>query len=213
MEKNIFCIRLRKALSMSNMRQSELAEKGHFDKGQLSSWLSGKYRPRKSNISKLADILNVSEAWLDGYNVPMNSKLSSDEAWDEETKDFMEEVAEYEKKRMALSQQLNLLGWSFEDEDNSLPPEDENFKHYYIFRKGITSFPVSEEDFDSFLNDSETFYENRLQELFTKNKVELFPNSASKNSGLNAAHSRTDVQFTDDERAADEAMIDDNDNI
>lgn len=209
MENNIFCIRLRKALATSNMKQSELAEKGHFDKGQLSSWLSGKYRPRQSNISKLSKCLNVSEAWLLGYDVPMNSTLTPDDAWDIETKDFMEEVEEFSRKRMVLSQQLSLLGWTFDDEDNSLPPDDENFKHYYIFKKGITSFPVSDEDFEAFLSDSQTFYEKRLQDLFNKNKVELFPNSVSKYQGLNAAHSRTDIEFTEEERAADEAMIDD----
>ena len=68
--------RLKEAMDLHDMKQADLAEKGEFDKGQLSSWLSGKYKPRQINISKLADILSVNEAWLMGYDVEMERHTS-----------------------------------------------------------------------------------------------------------------------------------------
>ena len=63
--------RLRTALDIREMKQSELVEKAKVDKGQLSSWLSGKYLPRQKNISRVAEALHVDEAWLMGFDVPM----------------------------------------------------------------------------------------------------------------------------------------------
>lgn len=63
--------RIKKALEIREITQSELAEKANIDKGQLSSYISGKYKPRQNNIDALATALNVNEAWLMGYDVPM----------------------------------------------------------------------------------------------------------------------------------------------
>ena len=63
--------RLRQAMEMRDLKQIDLANRGNFDKGQLSSWLSGKYKPKQENTDKLADILGVSEGWLLGYDTPM----------------------------------------------------------------------------------------------------------------------------------------------
>lgn len=70
--------RLRKALELREITQSELAEKANIDKGQLSSYLSGKYKPRQNNIDALATALNVNEAWLMGFDVPMERIIASD---------------------------------------------------------------------------------------------------------------------------------------
>lgn len=64
--------RLREAMEMNNLKQTDLVSIGHFDKGQLSAWLSGRYKPKQVNIDKLASILGVSEAWLMGYDVPQD---------------------------------------------------------------------------------------------------------------------------------------------
>ena len=63
--------RLKEAMDIRGLKQADIVEKGKIDKGQLSSWLSGKYKPRQNNISKLSEILSVDEAWLMGYDVPM----------------------------------------------------------------------------------------------------------------------------------------------
>lgn len=69
--------RLKEAMDNNNMKQTDLVNIGHFDKGQLSAWLSGRYRPKQVNIDKLSRILGVSEAWLMGYDVPRERKNSN----------------------------------------------------------------------------------------------------------------------------------------
>lgn len=69
--------RIRNAMDLRNLTQSELSEKAKIDKGQLSSYLSGKYKPRQKNIEAIAKTLNVDEAWLMGFDVPMERHVSS----------------------------------------------------------------------------------------------------------------------------------------
>lgn len=77
--------RLKEAMELREFKQADLAEKYGFDKGQLSSWLSGKYKPRQNNIAKLAMALSVDEAWLMGYDVPMDSSLAPKESSDDKS--------------------------------------------------------------------------------------------------------------------------------
>ena len=73
--------RIKKALSIRNMRQSDLVEKTGIGKSSISTYLSGAYEPKQRNIYKIAKALDVSEAWLMGADVPMSridlSTLSS----------------------------------------------------------------------------------------------------------------------------------------
>ena len=64
--------RLKQCLEIRGITQSQLAIRANIDKGQLSSYISGKYKPRQNNIDALAKALNVSEAWLMGFDVPMD---------------------------------------------------------------------------------------------------------------------------------------------
>ena len=63
--------RLKEALKQSNMKQVELSRRTNIDKGTISNYLSGRYEPKANSISKLAKVLNVTEMWLWGYDVPM----------------------------------------------------------------------------------------------------------------------------------------------
>ena len=64
-------VRMKQALQMRGMKQVELADKTGIDKGQISSYLSGKYKPKQENLSLMAVALNVSEYWLMGMDVAM----------------------------------------------------------------------------------------------------------------------------------------------
>lgn len=66
--------RLRMALDMNKMKQSDLVKKAGINKGALSSYLSGKYIPKQNSIYAMAKALNVSEGWLMGFDVPMERK-------------------------------------------------------------------------------------------------------------------------------------------
>ena len=69
--------RIKQGLQIRNMKQVELADKTGIDKGQISSYLSGKYKPKQENLSLLAAALDVSEYWLMGLDVPMEREGSA----------------------------------------------------------------------------------------------------------------------------------------
>ena len=62
--------RLREALTNAGMKQVDLVRKTGLDRGSVSSYLSGRYEPKQKAIYKMAQVLNVSESWLMGYDVP-----------------------------------------------------------------------------------------------------------------------------------------------
>ncbi len=71
-------VRMKQALQMRRMKQVELADKTGIDKGQISSYLSGKYKPKQENLSLIAAALDVSEYWLMGMDVSMEREGSEE---------------------------------------------------------------------------------------------------------------------------------------
>lgn len=69
--KDSFSNRLKKALAMRGMKQIELAEKAKLGRSAISQYVSGKYEPKQEGVYRIAKALNVSEAWLMGYDVPI----------------------------------------------------------------------------------------------------------------------------------------------
>lgn len=63
--------RLKKALEIRDISQSELSRKTGIGKSSISTYLTGEYEPKQKNIYKMALALNVNEAWLMGADVPM----------------------------------------------------------------------------------------------------------------------------------------------
>lgn len=63
--------RIKEAMKIREIKQIELVERTGIDKGQMSSYVSGKYKPKQKNLSLLAQALAVDETWLMGYDVPM----------------------------------------------------------------------------------------------------------------------------------------------
>ena len=74
--------RIKKALSIRNMKQSELCEKTKIPKSALSEYISGAYEPKQDRVFAIAKALNVDPVWLMGFDVPMekeHKKISPDE--------------------------------------------------------------------------------------------------------------------------------------
>ena len=63
--------RLKEALSVRGMKAIELSEKADIPKGAISYYLSGKSSPKADRLNDISIALNISEAWLLGYDVPM----------------------------------------------------------------------------------------------------------------------------------------------
>lgn len=67
--------RLREALTLRNMKQSDLSAITGIGKSSISTYLTGSYEPKQRNIQKMAEALRVSERWLMGDEVPMERRL------------------------------------------------------------------------------------------------------------------------------------------
>lgn len=63
--------RLRKALEIRNMKQSELCQRSKIASSAMSEYLSGKYEPKQDKIYIMSEALNVDPVWLMGFDVPM----------------------------------------------------------------------------------------------------------------------------------------------
>lgn len=63
--------RLREALDKRNMKASELSKKTGVPEGAISYYLAGKSQPKGDRLYTLCVALNVSEAWMLGYDIPM----------------------------------------------------------------------------------------------------------------------------------------------
>ena len=71
--------RIAKALELRDMKQAELCKLANVPKSSLSLYLSGAYEPKQDRIYAMAKALNVNEAWLMGYDVPMERERNSPE--------------------------------------------------------------------------------------------------------------------------------------
>lgn len=224
--------RIKKALEIRDMKQSELVEKTGIDKGQMSSYLAGRYKPKQNNLHLIAEALSVDEAWLMGYDVPMEKE----DRLDKEVVDFFNEIYAFET-------QLKALGWHYEpmgchasksiefelkldadgnfiDTENNRPIGCDGKKcdicnekeSYYMFTNGQISFKVNVDDYNSFINDSQAFFKERLQLLLKKSMKQMFiAKSSNYNLEPQAAHERTDIEVTDEMRKHDNDIMDDDD--
>ena len=66
-----FSQRLRDGLDIRSMTQSELAQRSKISKSSISRYLKGDWEGKQGAVYALAKALNVTEAWLMGYDVSM----------------------------------------------------------------------------------------------------------------------------------------------
>lgn len=87
MKKENTSIRLNQLMSSRNLRQVDILElckpfclkyNVKLGKNDLSQYVSGKVEPGQKKLTILGMALNVNEAWLMGYDVPMNRNDSSE---------------------------------------------------------------------------------------------------------------------------------------
>lgn len=69
--------RIKKALRIKGMKQAELCKLANIPKSSLSQYLSGDFEPKQDRIYLISKALNVSEAWLMGFDVPMERQKTS----------------------------------------------------------------------------------------------------------------------------------------
>ena len=74
---NTFTDRLRTAMDARGMRAVELARLTGLSKARISQYTNGIYVPKADAMHKLARALEVSDLWLEGYDVPMERTSSA----------------------------------------------------------------------------------------------------------------------------------------
>ena len=98
-----FAERLRIALDFRNMKATELSALTGINKSTISQYLSKEYEPKRDRLELFAKTLNVNEAWLIGYDVPMEINSSNNDSLIEEYELNDEELKEYENIKMTTS--------------------------------------------------------------------------------------------------------------
>jgi len=91
--------RLKQIMEARNLRQVDILELAEpfckkygvkLEKNALSQYVSGKVEPGQEKLTILGMALGVSEAWLMGYEVPMERYTPTTENGNERTREFIE---------------------------------------------------------------------------------------------------------------------------
>ena len=71
--------RIKTGLKIRGMKQADLCQITKIPKSAISQYISGAFEPKQDRIYLISKALNVSEAWLMGYDVPMERETISPE--------------------------------------------------------------------------------------------------------------------------------------
>lgn len=74
----IFSERLITAMRNKGIKSVKLASSLGVTTGVISNYRHGYFKPKDDRLQELADVLNVSPEWLDGYDVPMEKQTYND---------------------------------------------------------------------------------------------------------------------------------------
>lgn len=80
MKNSTFAQRLRAGLDARQMTQAELSSRSKISKSSISHYLKGDWEGKQDAVYSLAQVLDVSEAWLMGYDVPMEAEQQAPRA-------------------------------------------------------------------------------------------------------------------------------------
>lgn len=94
--KESFSKRMKEAMELRNIKQVDLCERTGLGKSAISQYLSGTYEPKQKGVYVIARALDVSEAWLMGYDVPI-----------ERIEHIKTDITKEEKKFLDLFNQLD----------------------------------------------------------------------------------------------------------
>lgn len=66
-----FAKRLKEAMDIRKVSQTELHEKTGIGKPSINAYLKGEYKAKQDKVDLIAEALSVDPTWLIGYDVPM----------------------------------------------------------------------------------------------------------------------------------------------
>lgn len=68
--------RIDEALHIRGMKRIELSERTKINKSSISSYCRQRWQPKQDALHRMATVLDVSELWLAGYDVPMERPVA-----------------------------------------------------------------------------------------------------------------------------------------
>jgi transcriptional regulator with XRE-family HTH domain len=196
-----------------------------MNKSDISQYVSGKNEPSQDKLVVLGMALNVSEAWLMGYDV-------------DRKRDDEKSFGEFE----LFEELLVLTGWSYrefsecdglaineflDDKDKVYCKkgtsmdncnECELYQSYYYLTNGKVYYKISNQEFEELSYCIKPYLEFRINQLLSK-KTGISEQIFNLEEGLidpdhlnlNAAHERTDIEVTDEMRQHDDDIMNDDD--
>ena len=99
-----FINRLKSIMKERKITQTELAKRTGIRQSSISDWLNDRYEPKQDKVYIIAKALNVSPAWLLGYdeNIPTNEP-STNYYLDAETAEYAEMLRTRPEMRLLFS--------------------------------------------------------------------------------------------------------------
>ena len=82
--------RIREGLAIRKMTQADLCRLTGIGKSAMSQYVNGGVVPRQNRTYLIARVLDVSEAWLMGFPVPIERKAPESQEESERKKEFIE---------------------------------------------------------------------------------------------------------------------------
>ena len=98
-----FINRLKSVMAEHKITQTELAKRTGIRQSSISDWLNNRYEPKQDKVYLLANALNVSPAWLLGYDEPDIQKPKDGYYTDPETAEFAEYLRTRPEARLLFS--------------------------------------------------------------------------------------------------------------
>lgn len=99
-----FINRLKTIMNERGITQTELAKRTGIRQSSISDWLNDRYEPKQDKVYIIAKALNVSPAWLLGYDedIPTN-ELNTNYYLDAETAEYAEILRTRPEMRLLFS--------------------------------------------------------------------------------------------------------------
>lgn len=94
--------RIAQALKIREIKPADLCKLAKVPKSSLSLYMSGAYEPKQNRVYDLALALNVSEAWLMGYDVPMERESTPDQLFEK-----FEQLTEDDQRWLELGRRIS----------------------------------------------------------------------------------------------------------
>ena len=98
-----FINRLKSVMAEHKITQTELAKRTGIRQSSISDWLNNRYEPKQDKVYLLANALNVSPAWLLGYDESDTSNPANGYYDDPEAAEFAEYLRTRPGARMLFS--------------------------------------------------------------------------------------------------------------